>query len=170
MIFLKSNKGKAIFIIVILALVFGGAFYRNYKVSSDKRIVIEDMQSIDTYYFTSFTKFSDKKITSIDSPEKLEKFKEVFNSLDSSDDIKKIDEDYNLNKKEYDFMYHIKPNFTYKDKGKDMDGNFLLYVLKDKGEDISYILFSNTELGYIIKGDSEKALESVFSDVKDEIK
>ena len=95
---MKSNRGKMVFIIIILVLVFGGAFYKNYKVSSDKRIVIEKMNNIEVYYFTSFSKFSDKKITEIDNAEQLDDFKDVFNSLDSSDDIKKIEKNYNLNK------------------------------------------------------------------------
>lgn len=164
---MKSNRGKIVFIIIILVLVFGGAFYKNYKVSSDKRIVIEKMNNIEVYYFTSFSKFSDKKITEIDNAEQLDDFKDLFNSLDSSDDIKKIEKNYNLNKKEYDFMYHIKPNFIYKNNGKDTEGDYLLYILKPKDEKTIYVLFSNTELGYVVNGESENKLESIFSEIKD---
>ena len=64
-------------------------------------------------------------------------------------------------------MYHIKPNFIYKNKGKDTEGDYLLYILKPKDEKTIYVLFSNTELGYVVNGESENKLESIFSEIKD---
>lgn len=169
---MKSNKGKMFFLLGIIIIVIAGAIYKNYEVSAEKRLTMDTVNNIEVYYFTTFNKFSKDKIEDEDitDEKKLETFKNVFNSLDSSSDVKRIKEDLQLKTKDYDYYYHIKPQFTYEEKGEEKDGEFLLYLLVEKNADRCYLLFSNTELAYIIEGDSAKAMNSVFVDVDGSVK
>ncbi|WP_243148779.1 hypothetical protein [Clostridium sporogenes] len=114
----------------------------------------------------SFSKFSNDKIGVIYDEEKLSKFKVIMNSLDTSEGIKKIELPKDANIESFKYSYHIQPNLKYVEDNNVYEGYFLLYILVGDSEGKSYIIFSGTELSYVLDKNNTNILKEIFLNVK----
>ena len=162
--FIMKKTNKIIFIVFIV--IFIGFSYRHFTNTDKARMEISSLSSIDVFKFNSFSKFSNDKIGVIYDEEKLSKFKVIMNSLDTSEGIKKIEVPKDANIESFKYSYHIQPNLKYVEDNNVYDGYFLLYILVGDSEGKSYIIFSGTELSYVLDKNNTNILKEIFLNVK----
>ena len=162
--FIMKKTNKIIFIVFIV--IFIGLSYTHFTNTDKARMEISSLSSIDVFKFNSFSKFSNDKIGVIYDEEKLSKFKVIMNSLDTSEGIKKTEVPKDANIESFKYSYHIQPNLKYVEDNNVYDGYFLLYILVGDSEGRSYIIFSGTELSYVLDKNNTNILKEIFVNVK----
>lgn len=131
-------KKYKIQIIITLVVILSTLFisYKYILPSKKPRIEINTLSSIEVFKFNSFTKFSNEKISTITDYNKLLKFETLFNNLDKSDSIKKVELTKDIDLQPFKYCAHIKPNFKYLEKTKQNS-------MKDASKDSEQATISN---------------------------
>lgn len=158
-------KKKKIFcaavISVIILLCF--AYPSCDRQNKPMRTKLTQVKQIEVYQFSGISKFSAKYVDTITDSSKIEQFKDIFNELDSSETIKRIDVKPSLENHTYSVCVDIRPVFLEPSEAGEENGSYLLHLLIGSPNGMSYLIFAGTDLWYALEDQYTDTLLELFA-------
>lgn len=147
----KLNRPGGLAAFLCLLALLAGLYSCSRGSERGVPIDILEMREIGIYLPSGTGKFGSEYLYSIKDPQKLNVFRHVLSHLDASPEIERVKDISGLLEGEYAARMDARPIFIQKEDGAGQASCRLLHLLIGDANGNSYLIFTGTEIGYLLR-------------------